>query len=163
MEAITCRHPRKVILRPRVSSPVGWWSAGQSIASAILRRAIEATGMVVEHRSPRMPALSKGTHGPHAAASNIEIEAWDSSPVIRRVNDGYERWAAVRYNDASAQLKPRQAVFYRNLIAMALASGSDRLPVDFICNPYARWVGEEFLSYPWRSACTPPDLSAAQI
>jgi len=65
---------------------------------------------------------------------DIAIEAWDSSPVIRRVNDGYERWEAARYNDAPAQLKPRQAVFYRNLIAMALASNSGRLPVDFICN-----------------------------
>jgi hypothetical protein len=65
---------------------------------------------------------------------NIAIEAWETSPVIRSVGDGYERWSAGRYNDAPARLKPRQAVFYRNLIEMALAGGLSDLPVDFICN-----------------------------
>jgi hypothetical protein len=65
---------------------------------------------------------------------NFRIEAWDTSPVVRHVGEGYERWPAARYNDAPAQLKPRQAAFYRNLIAMALAHGSGRLPVDFFCN-----------------------------
>jgi hypothetical protein len=65
---------------------------------------------------------------------NFNIKAWETSPVIRSVGHEYERWAADRYSDAPARLKPRQAVFYRNLIEMALAGGSSDLPVDFICN-----------------------------
>lgn len=65
---------------------------------------------------------------------NFEIEDWETSPVIRTVGREYERWSAGRYNDAPARLKPRQAIFYRNLIEMALIGGSVSLPVDFICN-----------------------------
>ena len=65
---------------------------------------------------------------------NIDIEDWETSPVIRPVGREYERWPADLYNDAPAHLKPRQATFYRNLIAMALVGGSSDLPVDFICN-----------------------------
>jgi hypothetical protein len=65
---------------------------------------------------------------------NIGIEDWETSPVIHPVGRDYERWPADRYNDAPARLKPRQAIFYRNLIEMALAVGSSELPVDFVCN-----------------------------
>jgi hypothetical protein len=64
----------------------------------------------------------------------VDIEDWQTSPVIRSVGAGYERWAASRYADAPASLRPRQVIFYRSLIAMALACGSPELPVDFVCN-----------------------------
>ncbi len=65
---------------------------------------------------------------------DIEIESWEDSPVVRSVGDEYRRWSADRFRDAPARLKPRQAVFYRNLIKMALRARSSDLPVDFVCN-----------------------------
>jgi hypothetical protein len=65
---------------------------------------------------------------------NIEIVPWETSAVIRSAGRDYERWAADRYSYPPTSLTTRQAAFYQNLIAMALASGSSDLPVDFICN-----------------------------
>ena len=43
----------------------------------------------------------------------------------------YQRWAAVNYRDHRASLQPRQGVFYRNLIRLAVERKSRVIPVDF--------------------------------
>ena len=68
---------------------------------------------------------------PFRSIPSISFEEWSNSPVFRKRNPGYKRWAAVKYNDAPSKLTPRQAVFYRNLITLALTLGSSKLPVDF--------------------------------
>ncbi|MGB5948014.1 MAG: hypothetical protein WBG82_01725 [Parvibaculum sp.] len=62
---------------------------------------------------------------------NLTIEMWPGSPVIRERKSTYQRWPSELYKDAPASLTLRQIVFYKNLMALALALGSTRLPVDF--------------------------------
>lgn len=60
-----------------------------------------------------------------------ELDEWQPSPVIRKAGRGYCRKAATEYRDAAACLTARQAVFYRNLISLALTLRSRDIPVDF--------------------------------
>src|SRR5690242_9027057 len=62
---------------------------------------------------------------------DTELEEWSGSPTVRYVEDRYERLPAARFRDAPARLSERQVVFYRNLIAIALATGTNSIPVDF--------------------------------
>jgi len=61
----------------------------------------------------------------------VDLEEWRGSPVIRDANSRYERKPARLFTDAPSRLKPRQAVFYRNLIRIAEAIQSSAIPVDF--------------------------------
>jgi hypothetical protein len=63
---------------------------------------------------------------------STQLEEWHGSPVIcvvRRAD--YGRLPASAFNDAPATLTSRQAVFYRNLIRIAEATGLQDIPVDF--------------------------------
>jgi hypothetical protein len=60
-----------------------------------------------------------------------ELESWDGSPVIHTIKSGYRRKPAAEFTDAPAKLTPRQAVFYRNLIRIAEATGSREIPIEF--------------------------------
>ena len=60
-----------------------------------------------------------------------EFDEWQPSPVIRKAGRGYSRKAATEFRDEAACLTGRQAVFYRNLITLALALGHRDIPVDF--------------------------------
>jgi hypothetical protein len=62
---------------------------------------------------------------------NAELEEWSGSPTVRFVNKDYRRIRAQEFRDAPARLTERQAIFYRNLISMALALGDRCIPVDF--------------------------------
>jgi hypothetical protein len=62
---------------------------------------------------------------------NVALEEWRGSRVVRDVTQRYKRKAATDFQDAPAKLSGRQCVFYRNLIATALATGSTEIPVDF--------------------------------
>ena len=62
---------------------------------------------------------------------DVDLEDWSGSAVVRRRGREYSRKAAVDFLDAPAKLTARQVLFYRNLMRLALASGSSRLPVDF--------------------------------
>lgn len=53
------------------------------------------------------------------------------SQPVRAETRSYRRRRAREYRDAPAALSERQANFYRNLIGLALALGSRRIPVDF--------------------------------
>jgi hypothetical protein len=61
----------------------------------------------------------------------VDLEEWSGSSVIHRATATYKRQPAELFRDLPASLTPRQAVFYRNLIRIALAGGSNRIPVDF--------------------------------
>ncbi len=61
----------------------------------------------------------------------VELEDWPGSPVIHQRGPGYGQKPADSFNDAPASLKPRQAVFYRNLIRLAEVLGSSVIPVQF--------------------------------
>ncbi len=62
---------------------------------------------------------------------DVELEGWSGSPVSRLAGPSYSRQSAALFLDEPADLTPRQAVFYRNLIRIAETVGGDRLPVDF--------------------------------
>jgi hypothetical protein len=62
---------------------------------------------------------------------DVLLEAWDGSPVIRAAGPAYRRRPAAEFRDEAADLSARQAVFYRNLIRIAEATGAGDLPVDF--------------------------------
>ncbi len=53
------------------------------------------------------------------------------SQTIRDRPSNYERWPSQKYEDKRAGRTERQRNFHENLNRMALASGSDTLPVDF--------------------------------
>lgn len=61
----------------------------------------------------------------------IELEEWIGSDVTHVRGNDYRRCPAAEFNDRPAQLTPRQGVFYRNLIRMAVALGRSEIPVDF--------------------------------
>ena len=54
-----------------------------------------------------------------------------ASQTIRDRPSKYERWPSQKYEDKRAGRTERQRNFQENLNRMALASGSDTLPVDF--------------------------------
>jgi hypothetical protein len=54
-----------------------------------------------------------------------------ASQPVRESRGEYVRRPAAAFTDEPARLTPRQSNFYENLIRMALALGSDILPVDF--------------------------------
>jgi hypothetical protein len=60
-----------------------------------------------------------------------DFEPYGGSAVIRNAGNSYERWTAQRYQDEPADLTPRQAMFYRNLIILAERLQTRDLPVDF--------------------------------
>jgi hypothetical protein len=62
---------------------------------------------------------------------DVELEEWSGSPVTRGRTKTYERKAATSFADEAARLTPRQGVFYRNLIRLAVALESSEIPVDF--------------------------------
>jgi hypothetical protein len=66
---------------------------------------------------------------------NVELEPWlEGGPrgeVTRVRSSRYRRIPVDEFRDHSAALTPRQAVFYRNLIRIAVAIGSSEIPVDF--------------------------------
>jgi hypothetical protein len=62
---------------------------------------------------------------------DVELERWSGSPVTRPAGASYSRQPAALFRDEPADLTSRQAVFYRNLIRIAEAVGTERLPVDF--------------------------------
>jgi hypothetical protein len=62
---------------------------------------------------------------------DVELEDWDDSPVVRQQGRDYKRKRAEEFFDEPAQLTARQAVFYRNLIRLAVAVGGPTIPADF--------------------------------
>jgi|SRR6185295_14983330 len=62
---------------------------------------------------------------------DVELEEWSGSPVTRERTKTYERKTATSFADEPARLTPRQGVFYRNLIRLAVALKSSEIPVDF--------------------------------
>lgn len=60
-----------------------------------------------------------------------QLEEWSGSAVIRQRRSDYRRCSAEDYQDSPAKLTERQAVFYRNLIRLAVALDSVEIPVDF--------------------------------
>jgi hypothetical protein len=62
---------------------------------------------------------------------NVNFEEWSGSATLRTAGRAYRRLPAASLNDRPASLSERQAVFYRNLIAVALATRSKVIPVDF--------------------------------
>lgn len=62
---------------------------------------------------------------------DVELEEWRSSPVVRERRADYRRKNAASFVDEPAGLTPRQGVFYRNLIQIAVAVENRNIPVDF--------------------------------
>lgn len=62
---------------------------------------------------------------------HIVLEEWAGSPVIRSRRSDYRRQPASNFNDKPAKLGERQAVFYRNLLRIAVKLGTLEIPVDF--------------------------------
>jgi len=52
-----------------------------------------------------------------------DFDDWQPSPVIRKAGRGYSRKAITEFRYEAASLTGRQAVFYRNLITIALTLG----------------------------------------
>lgn len=61
----------------------------------------------------------------------VDLEEWEGSPVVRTVGRDYARKPTAAFRDEAARLTDHQAVFYRNLISIALALKSGNIPVDF--------------------------------
>jgi hypothetical protein len=62
---------------------------------------------------------------------DVELEEWAGSEVTRVRGNDYRRRTATEFNDRPAQITPRQGVFYRDLIRIAVALRSGEIPVDF--------------------------------
>jgi hypothetical protein len=62
---------------------------------------------------------------------DMVVEEWEGSDVTHIRGSDYRRWTATEFDDKPARLTPRQAVFYRNLIRMAVALQNREIPVDF--------------------------------
>ena len=62
---------------------------------------------------------------------DVDLEFWSGSAVVRAAGSDYQRQPVALYRDEPARLTERQAVFYRNLIRIAVATGMREIPVDF--------------------------------
>ncbi|HKR25614.1 MAG TPA: hypothetical protein VJS15_10165 [Allosphingosinicella sp.] len=62
---------------------------------------------------------------------DVKLEERPPTVVIRPRNAAYARKSASEFADEPARLTDRQALFLRNLIQLAGALGSNRIPVDF--------------------------------
>lgn len=62
---------------------------------------------------------------------SIALEEWTGSPVVWLRRSGYRRLPASSFKDKPARLGERQAVFYRNLLRIAVELGTLEIPVDF--------------------------------
>jgi hypothetical protein len=65
---------------------------------------------------------------------DVELEEWvgerDGGAVTRERGPHYRRKPVSEFQDRPARLTPRQAVFCRNLITLAVATNNE-IPVDF--------------------------------
>jgi hypothetical protein len=62
---------------------------------------------------------------------DVQLEPYEGSAVVRRRGSDYRRKPAGQFTDRPAKLGHRQAVFYRNLLRLAVARDSLEIPVDF--------------------------------